>query len=150
MPTSHETILFVDLKALEHNYFYLKSKLNSDTEIIAVVKAFAYGHGDIVVAKKLEALGVHAFWVADFEEGVTLRKSGINKPIIIANPGVKSYSEIIEFDLQPVIYNFRFLELYGENSSPISIHIKFNSGMNRYGFNLDEVDLIAKDRKSVV
>ncbi len=148
MLTSHETILFVDLKALEHNYFYLKSKLNSDTEIIAVVKAFAYGHGDIVVAKKLEALGVHAFWVADFEEGVTLRKSGINKPIIIANPGVKSYSEIIEFDLQPVIYNFRLLELYGENSSPISIHIKFNSGMNRYGFSLDEVDLIAKKLKN--
>ena len=148
MLTSHETILFVDLKALEHNYFYLKSKLNSDTEIIAVVKAFAYGHGDIVVAKKLEALGVHAFWVADFEEGVTLRKSGINRPIIIANPGAKSYSEIIEFNLQPVIYNFRLLELYGENSSPISIHIKFNSGMNRYGFSLDEVDLIAKKLKN--
>ena len=61
MSTSHETILFVDLKALEHNYFYLKSKLNADTEIIAVIKAFAYGHGDIVVAKKLETLGVHAF-----------------------------------------------------------------------------------------
>ena len=148
MPTSHETILFIDLKALEHNYFYLKSKLNADTEIIAVVKAFAYGHGDIVVAKKLEALGIDAFWVADFEEGVTLRKSGINSPIIIANPGGKSYSDIIDYNLQPVIYNFRLLELYGENRTPISIHIRFNSGMNRYGFNLEEVEFLAEKLKN--
>ena len=147
MATSHETILFVNLKALEHNYNYLKSKLNSDTEIIAVVKAFAYGHGDVVVAKKLEELGVSAFWVADFEEGVTLKKSGINRPIIIANAGAKSCSDIIEYDLQPVIYNFRLLELYGEKNSPISIHIKFNSGMNRYGFNLEEVETLAKKLK---
>ena len=52
MHNSYETILFVDLVALEHNYHYLKSKLNPGTEIIAVVKAFAYGHGDIKVAKK--------------------------------------------------------------------------------------------------
>jgi len=147
MATSHETILFVNLKALEHNYNYLKSKLNSDTEIIAVVKAFAYGHGDVVVAKKLEELGVSAFWVADFEEGVTLKKSGINRPIIIANPGAKSCSDIIEYDLQPVIYNFRLLELYGEKKSPISIHIKFNSGMNRYGFNLEEMEALAEKLK---
>ena len=147
MSTSHETILFVDLKALEHNYFYLKSKLNADTEIIAVIKAFAYGHGDIVVAKKLETLGVYAFWVADFEEGVALRKSGINLPIIIANPGSKSYSYIIDYNLEPVIYNFRLLDLYGEKRSPISIHIKFNSGMNRYGFNFNEVDMLAEKLK---
>jgi len=147
MAISHETILFVNLKALEHNYNYLKSKLNSDTEIIAVVKAFAYGHGDVVVAKKLEELGVSAFWVADFEEGVTLKKSGINRPIIIANPGAKSCSDIIKYDLQPVIYNFRLLELYGEKKSPISIHIKFNSGMNRYGFNLEEMEALAEKLK---
>jgi alanine racemase len=147
MATSHETILFVNLKALEHNYNYLKSKLNTDTEIIAVVKAFAYGHGDIVIAKKLEKLGVNAFWVADFEEGVTLKKSGINLPIIIANPGSKSCSDIIEYNLQPVIYNFRLLELYGEKNAPISIHIKFNSGMNRYGFNLEEIELLAEKLK---
>jgi alanine racemase len=144
MSTSHETILFVDLKALERNYRYLKSKLFPNTEIIAVVKAFAYGHGDIVVAKKLEDLGVHAFWVADFEEGVALRKSGIKRSIIIANPGSKSYSDIIDYNLQPVIYNFRLLDLYGEKRSPISVHIKFNSGMNRYGFNLEEIDMLAK------
>ena len=142
MSTSHETILYVDLKALENNFNYLKNKLQSDTKIIAVVKAFAYGHGDAAIAKKLEELGVYAFWVADFEEGVNLRKTGIFKRIIVANPGAKSYSEIVKYDLEPVIYNFRLLEIFEENSTPISVHIKFNSGMNRYGFNLKEIDAL--------
>ena len=50
MPTSHETILYVDLDALENNYKCLKKKLKPDTKIIAVVKAYAYGHGDISIA----------------------------------------------------------------------------------------------------
>ena len=58
MSSSHETILYVDLKAIEHNFYYFKSKLDPTTEIIAVVKAFAYGHGDITIAKKLEELGI--------------------------------------------------------------------------------------------
>ena len=142
MSTSHETILYVDLKALENNFNYLKNKLQSDTKIIAVVKAFAYGHGDATIARKLEELGVDAFWVADFEEGVNLRKTGIFKSIIVANPGGKSYSEIIKYDLEPVIYNFRLLEIFEKHYTPISVHIKFNSGMNRYGFNLKEIDTL--------
>jgi alanine racemase len=110
MSINHETILYVDLKALENNYNYFKKKLKSDTKIIAVVKAYAYGHGDIRIAKKLSELGVHAFWVADFEEGINLRKSGITMPIIVANPGAKSYNEIIKYNLEPIIYNFRLLE----------------------------------------
>ncbi|MAW21375.1 MAG: alanine racemase [Flavobacteriales bacterium] len=147
MSNSHETILFVDLEALEYNYHYLKSKLNASTEIIAVVKAFAYGHGDIRIAKKLESLGVHAFWVADFEEGIKLRESGIDSRIIIANPGSKSYSNIIDYSLQPVIYNFRLLDLYGGKGDTIDVHIKFNSGMNRYGFHLGEMEMLAKKLK---
>ena len=147
MPTSHETILYVNLKALENNFNYLKNKLQSDTKIIAVVKAFAYGHGDVAIVKKLEELGVDTFWVADFEEGMNLRKSGILKRIIVANPGAKSYAKIVKYNLEPVIYNFRLLEIFGENSTPISVHIKFNSGMNRYGFNLEEKDPLASKLK---
>ena len=119
---SHETILYVDLKAIEDNFYYLKSKLHPTTEIIAVVKAFAYGHGDITIAKKLEELGVDGFWVADFEEGVNLRKSGITLPIIVANPGAKSYTKIIKYDLEPVIYNMRLLKLL-ETNNPLLLYI---------------------------
>ena len=54
------------------------------------MKAYAYGHGDIVLGKKLEEFGVHGLWVADFEEGSRLRENGVQIPIIIASPGTKS------------------------------------------------------------
>ena len=147
MGSSHETILYVDLRALSHNFYYLKSKLNTATEIIAVVKAYAYGHGDIAIAKKLEDLGVYALWVADFEEGVNLRKAGIKLPIIVANPGTKSYAKIIKYDLEPVIYNMRLLTLFSNNQSKVSMHIKFNTGMNRYGFNVEEINDLTRKLK---
>ena len=112
MPQNHETILYVDLKQLQKNYTYLKSLLSKNTKTIAVVKAHGYGLGDIEISKKLEKLGVNSLWVADFEEGVNLRKNGIKIPIIVANPGAKSHQTIIDNKLEPVIYNLRLLSIY--------------------------------------
>ena len=148
MTIIHETILDVNLDKLANNFNYLKSKLNLDTKIIAVVKAYAYGHGDIAIASYLEKLGAHALWVADFEEGTRIRKSGIKIPIIIANPGTKSTQQIIDNKLDVVIYNLEMLHLYGKLEKEIKIHIKFNTGMNRYGFDVYEVDeLVANLQK---
>jgi alanine racemase len=144
MEIIHETILEVDINRLKSNFIYLKSKLKTKTKIIAVMKAYAYGHGDVMLAKKLEEFGVHALWVADFEEGSRLRESGIHIPIIIANPGIKSTKKIIDNKLDVVIYNFKLLQLYGELNKALCIHIKFNTGMNRYGFNADEAKILAK------
>ena len=91
---SNETILHIDLNKLEHNFNYLKSKLEKNTKIIGVVKAFAYGHGDVEISRKLEKLGAYALWVSDFEEGISLRQAGIKSKIIVANPGLKSYEKI--------------------------------------------------------
>ena len=142
MKTSNETILSIDLKKLEHNFNYFKSKINSTTKIIAVVKAFAYGHGDIKISNKLEKLGVYALWVTDFEEGVILRKSGVKGKIIVANPGIKSYEKIIKYRLDVVLYNKKLLNLYSSRKNKVNIHVKFNTGMNRYGFEEKEINLI--------
>ena len=144
MQTANETILTIDLKKLEHNFNYLKNKIKPTTKIIAVVKAFAYGHGDVEISKKLEELGIYALWVTDFEEGVILRKSGVKSKIIVANPGVKSYDQIIKHKLDVVIYNAKLLNLYCSRSNIVNVHIKFNTGMNRYGFEEKELDSIAK------
>ena len=145
MKIIHETILEIDLNKLANNFNYFKSKLKSDTKIIAVVKAYAYGHGDINIASYLEKLGAHALWVADFEEGTRIRKSGIKIPIIIANPGTKSTQKIIDNKLDVVIYNTELLDLYGKLDKEIRIHIKFDTGMNRYGFGPSEVDKLVAD-----
>jgi alanine racemase len=90
-------------------------------------------------------LGVHALWVADFEEGTRIRKSGIKIPIIISNAGTKSTKQIIDNKLDVVIYNSELLHLYGKLDTEIRIHIKFDTGMNRYGFNSSEVDELVAD-----
>lgn len=147
MKHAYETTLTIDLKKLEHNYNYLKSLLNTNTEIIAVVKAFAYGHGDIKICKKLESIGVKTFWVADFEEGVNLRKNNISSNIIVANPGNKSIEHIIKYKLDIVIHNHHLLNYYINSNKKINAHIKFNTGMNRYGFDYKEIEDIAKKIK---
>jgi alanine racemase len=147
--SGNETILSVDLSKLTANFYYLKSKLNPKTKIIAVVKAFAYGHGDIEIAKKIEALGVYGFWVTDFEEGVGLRVAGIKGKIIVANPGMKSYEKIIKYNLDVVIYNNQLLELYSNKKHSVNVHLKFNTGMNRYGFNKNELNnVVVKTQKN--
>ncbi|MEJ6734275.1 MAG: alanine racemase [Flavobacteriales bacterium] len=140
MPQNHETILYVDLKQLQKNYTYLKSLLSKNTKTIAVVKAHGYGLGDIEISQKLEKLGVNSLWVADFEEGVNLRKNGIKIPIIVANPGAKSHQTIIDNKLEPVIYNLRLLSIYIESKTALNIHLKLNSGMNRYGFDSEDIE----------
>ena len=96
---ANETILYIDLKKLESNFKYFKNLIKHKTKIIAVVKAFGYGHGDVEISRKLESLGLYALWVSDFEEGVQLREAGIKCKIIIANTGIKSYNTIIKYKL---------------------------------------------------
>ena len=74
MSSIHETILYIKKKAIIENLSFFRKKLKKSTKIIAVLKAFAYGNGDVKIAKILELLKVDAFWVADFEEGVILEK----------------------------------------------------------------------------
>ncbi len=140
MTKFHESIFDINLMNISKNINYLKSKLRQSTKIIAVVKAYGYGHGDVEVAQELENLNIHAFWVADFEEGVILRKAGLKKPIIIANPSPRSTEQILKYNLDVVIYNFKLLDSFGKLNKKIKIHLKFNTGMNRFGF--EETDLI--------
>ena len=148
MISANETILHVDLNKLKQNFNYLKNKVAPKTKIIAVVKAFAYGHGDIEISKKLESLNVYALWVSDFEEGVALRRAGIKIKIIVANPGFKSYDKIIKYRLDVVLYNHKLLDLYCLNKEMACVHIKFNSGMNRYGFSEKETESIIEKLKN--
>jgi alanine racemase len=74
MPKAQETQLEIDLKALSHNFSYLKSKLQNNTRFLAVVKAFAYGNDAVAVAKELARLGADYLAVAYVQEGVVLKR----------------------------------------------------------------------------
>ncbi|WP_298766217.1 alanine racemase [uncultured Polaribacter sp.] len=135
---NHVTVLEIDGKALNHNLNYFKKKLNPETKILAVVKAFGYGSDGVLVAKFLEDK-VDYFSVAYSHEGVALREAGIKTPILVLHPQVQNLQQIVAFRLEPNLYNFKifdaFLKLADE--TPLMnypVHIKFNTGLNRVGF----------------
>ena len=102
------TRLYVSYANLENNINYLQ-RYYSISKVIAMVKANAYGHGDIVIAKKLESFGISSFGVADFEEGIRLRNNNIKSAIIVMNPAINNLKVIIDNKLEPVIYNTSIL-----------------------------------------
>ena len=112
---------------------------------MAVVKANGYGSDMIAVAKRLEKLAVDYFSVAYASEGVELRNAGIKTPILVLIPQAGSFDEITNFDLEPSIYSFHFLNEFikyanDKNISNYPIHFKINSGLNRIGFKEEGIE----------
>ncbi len=141
------TLLSIDLNALLHNFLFFKSKLQSGVKLVPVIKAFAYGHDAIDIAKYLEKHNVDYFGVAYTHEGVALRKAGIKTPIMVFHSLIDDLNDSIDYQLEPNIYSFRILNKFidvlkekGINNFPINL--KFNTGMNRLGFLKDDIPLI--------
>lgn len=153
MPKAQETVLEIDLKALQHNFTFLKSKLESNTKFMAVVKAFAYGSDAVEIARSLEELNVDYFAVAYVNEGVALRNAGIKTPILILHPQPENFKTIIKHCLEPSIYSKHVLNKFiavaeEQKQSNYPVHIKFNTGLNRLGFAEAEIETILKSLKS--
>lgn len=149
MPKAQETVLEIDLKALQHNFEYLKSKLQKNTKFLAVVKAFGYGSDACQIANHLQNLGADYFAVAYINEGVALRNAGITKPILVLHPQAVNFKTLIEYCLEPSLYNAKILKEFisaasNENQIEYPIHIKFNTGLNRLGFWHNDIDFIQK------
>jgi alanine racemase len=148
----------VDLAALESNfkaisaYLHHESALNRTVgrgpamapAIIAVVKANAYGHGARRVAATLEAAGAIVLAVADIEEGVELRKSGIRAPILIFGAlSVSDLDGVFDYDLTPTISSpaagHALQQGAEKRGSTLRYHLKIDTGMNRLGFRHDNL-----------
>lgn len=113
---------------------------------MVMVKAFSYGLGTYEVAQELEKEGVDYLGVANILEGVEIRKAGVKTPIMVMNPEAESFDLMIKHHLSPVIFSVKNLNSFAEKvlekqvSIPYPIHIKFDTGMHRLGFNPNEVD----------
>jgi alanine racemase len=148
---NHVTVLEIDGNALTHNLNYFKNKLNADTKILAVVKAFGYGSDGVQVAKFLQNK-VDYFAVAYTHEGIALRDANVKTPILVLHPQIQNLQAIVKYRLEPNLYNFKvfnaFLKLADE--TPLMnypIHIKFNTGLNRLGFWHTDIPKIIADLK---
>lgn len=145
---AHETKLEINLNALIHNLDYFRAKLKPKTKVMAMVKAFSYGSGSFEIANVLQYHQVDYLAVAYADEGVELRKAGINLPVMVMNPDEESFDNIIMHSLEPEIYNFRVLEMLEmaiekniiPANKPVKIHIKLDTGMHRLGFEEKDLD----------
>ncbi|MCD4763681.1 MAG: alanine racemase [Desulfobacterales bacterium] len=128
----------VDLKAIAHNIRELRRITNPKARIMAVVKANAYGHGMIEVARQSLENGAEALGVANIEEGIQLRKAGIDAPVLIFGYTSPVHAKkLIEFDITQTVYSYETsralseaLAAYGKK---IKVHIKVDTGMGRLG-----------------
>ncbi len=138
----HKTVLEVDLSAIAHNLKVYGKYLKPDTQLIAMVKASAYGSGAVEVAKILEFYKVDYLAVAYADEGVELRKAGIQLPIIVLNPEAASFEALIRYQLEPEIYSLNLLHqlvAYLPNNHALAIHLKLDTGMHRLGFEKEQI-----------
>lgn len=144
----HRTVMEIDLGALTNNLNYFRSLLPADTKLLVLVKAWAYGCGMVEVAQFLEYHKVDYLGVAFADEGVTLRAAGISTPILVLNPEPESYTLLIANHLEPEIFSMAAAEEFAKvaanaNRTDYPIHIKFDTGMHRVGFNPQQIDELA-------
>jgi alanine racemase len=139
----HDTVLEVDLNALANNLKYYKSKLKPGVKVMAMVKAFSYGSGSFEIANVLQYHKVDYLAVAYADEGIALRKAGINLPIMVMSPEPSAFDAIVKHKLEPELYNQEvlqaFLSFLPQQMVNYPVHIKIDTGMHRLGFEENEV-----------
>jgi len=139
----------IDLDAISHNVQAFKRHVGENVEIMAVVKANAYGHGAVQVARAALQAGATRLAVHRMIEGIELRQAGIHAPILIMGYTPSSgTAQIVEWKLTPSLITLDFAESLSAqaiiNGTRIPVHIKVDSGMNRYGLLPSEVPDFAK------
>jgi len=135
---SRPTVAEIDLAALRHNYAVIVQHKPKGCGVLAVVKADAYGHGFMDVAQELENLGVTAFGVAFLAEGIQLRKSGVDRPILILGgiyPGQER--KCVGFNISTAVFSLEQARALNEAARKLyrkaKIHVKVDTGMGRLG-----------------
>lgn len=142
----------IDLDAIAFNIESIKKNISENTQIVAVIKADGYGHGAVMIAKKLEKDSrIWGYAVATAAEALELRNSDIKKPILILSYAFESdYEALIENEVRLAVFTFEMAAALSETAQKLGkcckIHIKVDTGMTRIGVqpNLDAIELIKR------
>lgn len=133
----------IDLSKIQHNVKEIRKMIPSSTKIMAIVKANAYGHGDIEVAKELQKQGVDFFGVSSVDEAIVLRHAGIRENILILGyTPLEHFHYLHELDILQTLlskqYALELSEYCVKNKVEIRAHIKVDTGMSRLGVQCKE------------
>ena len=129
----HRAWIEIDHDAIRANLGAVRA-IAPDAAVIGVVKANAYGHGDVPVARTLVEAGVDRLAVATVDEAVRLRDAGITVPIVLLwGIGASEVDAVVSSGLEPIVYDERTVELLEAAGTPISVHLKVDTGLGRQG-----------------
>ncbi|MEA3474959.1 MAG: alanine racemase [Candidatus Cloacimonadota bacterium] len=144
----------INLDNFRYNITQLKKFLKPGVELMQIVKADAYGHGSVEIARESEKLGLKWLGVANSDEGVLLRLEQINSRILILSPSFPNEIEdMINYDLTPTISSIGFAKELNRFATQIKktvkIHINFDTGMGRAGFLWNQVKKVVSELKKL-
>lgn len=139
MPIQHRpTYAEINIDALRHNCREVLKRLPKEMNVLAIVKANAYGHGALFCARALAGLGVSRLGVATVEEGIELRDGGLGGEIFVLG-GVLTPNpkDLLEYRLKPVLHDLEGVKKLGsylkDANKEYAVHIKLDTGMGRLG-----------------
>ncbi len=149
----------INLSRLEKNVNTIKSHISTDTDIMAVVKADAYGHGEREILKKLNEIGIKYFAVSNLDEAISVRKTCENQEILILGYTPPEYAdEIVNNKILQCIVSREYAQRLSEATDmPVRCHIKIDTGMGRIGLKhdtaaecCDEIEEILKYKNLII
>ena len=141
----------IDLDNLAHNFGVIRRQVGPDAKLLGVVKADAYGHGAVRVAKKLEQLGAAYLAISNIDECAELRDGGVTLPVLMLGYTPADQGErIVRLDMTQAVPNVETARAYDEAAAragkPMKMHIKLDTGMGRLGFQCDDAHFDASLR----
>lgn len=136
--STHRTWAEIDLGAIESNFQNIRKHVGG-TDVLCVIKANAYGHGSVPVAKRLQAAGAAYFGVATVPEAVELREQGITLPILILGYVDEADApRVARYGITAAVYDLDTAQMLSAaacaESRAITVHFKLDTGMTRLGF----------------
>lgn len=143
----------IDLNVFIHNFLAIKKKLPPGIKVLAVVKADAYGHGAIPLVRKFLQYGGDYLGVSSIEEGIILRRAGIQAPVLILGSvsPYETFPQIFEYNLTPTVASLAIIEQlnhlakeYQSATGGLSVHLKVDTGMGRIGISPEHCGEVVK------
>lgn len=135
----------INLDSLAHNAHFLQGRLVPGCDLMAVVKANAYGHGAVPVSKRLEREGVDAFAVACLEEGIVLRQAGVEGVILVL--GFTPPEEaplLVRWRLTQTVVDEAHGRTLNDAGVPLQVHLALDTGMHRLGIPTEETESLSR------
>ena len=141
----------IDLDNLAHNFGVIRRQVGPDAKLLGVVKADAYGHGAVRVAKRLEQLGAAYLAISNIDECAELRDGGVTLPVLMLGYTPADQGErIVRLNMTQAVPNVETARAYDEAAAragkPMKVHIKLDTGMGRLGFQCDDAHFDASLR----